>query len=827
MTKRIAMAALAGFLSASGLGCTETRQQVESNTNWLVVCDSDRDCAGDSSCYCGACTKMCEADGECREVAEQAECVLASDLPGRCGADAPADPVCAVPCESEDACEDVAGESSCRSGQCIREMSVAREGNGDLDPEGGPACLSSGLVAEIAVHNVDKVDMLFVVDNAPSMASKTEALQREFPALVRTLTTGIRADGTTFAPAKDLHLAVVSADLGTAGAESYPGCEGFGDDGVMNNIPDPALEGCEPVPDRFLSYAMDDSEGPEDAADEFVCRSALGNEGCGFRQPLEAALKALWPQLDIDPGTGVQWVDPITNTPGNRIEFLGDEAGTGTSGHGDGVNAGFLRHNAAEGVSVLSVVLVTDRDDCSSRTNDHFVSADALPPGSPYEGQGRNLRCLLNEETNLYPVDRYVLGLRALRPQAYQNLVTFSAVVGVPADLIDGVDWTELHADSQARERFYSTVLRDARMQESIDPATQADQDIETDDLLPSCQGDGTPQGRAYPPRRIVEVARQFGPNGSVASICQESFEGVLDPTIEIISKQLGAVCLPHELTWLDDGLVDCVVHWELPAPQSGLPVGTPTSCDDLPFLSEVSDDQPSLAGGGARCRLEQLPVRNGDVAAGSGWFYDDFSEELRGCNPDTPQRIAFSSDAHPPSGVTVLLECGQQVIEGGGGSCDGDDDCLRGEQCVDGLCRPGPGTCDQAGGGNPDRVGEACMPESVPESGFDDREAYLETNNPQCGGNACLVYQLSGDPRPDCVEIVCPPDDPACTPRFCATQEEVRERLYCSCRCDVPEGVDAELCGCPEDFSCVPVLRRGGPGVAGSYCVRTGTISR
>lgn len=33
----------------------------------------------------------------------------------------------------------------------------------------------------------------------------------------------------------------------------------------------------------------------------------------------------------------------------------------------------------------------------------------------------------------------------------------------------------------------------------------------------------------AYPPRRIVEVARALGPNGLVRSICEASFDGSLD----------------------------------------------------------------------------------------------------------------------------------------------------------------------------------------------------------------------------------------------------------------------------------------------------------
>ncbi|MDD9946988.1 MAG: hypothetical protein OXU20_38450 [Myxococcales bacterium] len=129
------------------------------------------------------------------------------------------------------------------------------------------------------------------------------------------------------------------------------------------------------------------------------------------------------------------------------------------------------------------------------------------------------------------------------------------------------------------------------------------------------------------------------------------------------------------------------------------------------------------------------------------------------------------------------------------------------------------------AGCAEPD-VGAPCLPEQVPENGFDDREAYVESSSVQCETRVCLVYQLGGDPGSECVEKICPPDDRTCVEKRCATEQDVFDRIYCSCRCDAPSDDFAE-CDCPDGFSCQPVLRRGGPGVQGSYCVRTGTISR
>src|ERR1700741_2181487 len=79
-------------------------------------------------------------------------------------------------------------------------------------------CLVSGVVAEIAVTNIDKVDMLFMVDNSGSMKEEQESLRSEFPKLIQVLTTGDRMNGTPmFPPAKDLHLGVAASDRGLVG----------------------------------------------------------------------------------------------------------------------------------------------------------------------------------------------------------------------------------------------------------------------------------------------------------------------------------------------------------------------------------------------------------------------------------------------------------------------------------------------------------------------------------------------------------------------------------------------------------------------------------
>jgi hypothetical protein len=129
--------------------------------------------------------------------------------------------------------------------------------------------------------------------------------------------------------------------------------------------------------------------------------------------------------------------------------------------------------------------------------------------------------------------------------------------------------------------------------------------------------------------------------------------------------------------------------------------------------------------------------------------------------------------------------------------------------------------------------VGDPCLPEQVPETGFDDSEAYIESSSVQCETRVCLVYHLAGDPREDCPtrqgQSTCVPtmENPCAEDTVvCASAADVERLVYCTCRCDSGDTGFAE-CECPDGFSCVDVLEQGGPGVRGGYCVRNGSVTQ
>jgi hypothetical protein len=253
----------------------------------------------------------------------------------------------------------------------------------------------------------------------------------------------------------------------------------------------------------------------------------------------------------------------------------------------------------------------------------------------------------------------------------------------------------------------------------------------------------------------------------------------------------LGSVCLPRPLARDESGKVGCRVLWQLPETPNA---EAPAACSERPFLAPGPDANT--------CLLAQISAPSGGAANGDGWYYDD--SENRACASGGPS-IQFTDAAKPPSGVQLSIRC--WVLQGV--AADGGLVARDSAQC----------TLPSDSARHASSVGDACSFETVPVTGFDDREVYLETGSPECATGACLVYHLRGDPAADCKP------SPAATAQ-CAGKDEVKNRVYCSCRCDAPPGDPGGLCACPHGFSCVHTFDSLPAGLRGSYCVRNNTYT-
>jgi hypothetical protein len=363
-----------------------------------------------------------------------------------------------------------------------------------------------------------KVDLLFVVDNSNSMQGEQSSLRAQIPALIKKLT------GDREHPITDLHVGVVSTDMGIPGVELPPSCRADGgDDGRLLHQPDTdAAPSCEAKYPQYQSYDAR-YDNLEEVVEAVSCTATLGVGGCGFEQPLESAFKALWPK------------------DGAPYRFISTTL-EGTYGRGDlpeaeGGNLGFLR-NDPDDPSLIAIVLLTDEEDCSVKSTDHLRPNNQLPEDSPYRQEDINLRCYLHKEFQYDLTQRYLDGLRALRP-GREDLVFFSVIAGVPVDLVDADALEHVEFDDGAsRERFYKAILNDPRMQEEVDPSTNPGSG--QGNLRPSCvripAGETNPS-TAYPPRRLVELARQFGEQGFVQSICQDDLAPAVSAILDRLPK--------------------------------------------------------------------------------------------------------------------------------------------------------------------------------------------------------------------------------------------------------------------------------------------------
>jgi hypothetical protein len=285
---------------------------------------------------------------------------------------------------------------------CETRHPLAADGGAD-----GPGAV---FVQELSPRTRD-VDLLFMVDNSLSMGPLQQKLVANFDVFVQQLR-------SLPGGAPDLHIGVVSSDMGAGPFTEIPQCHPGGDQGVLQNAPRGSCTATGlDAGARFISFsnaARNFSAGMS-LEQVFACIAPLGASGCGFEHQLASVARALG--ADGAPAPAA--------------------------------NAGFLRPDAK-----LVIVLVTNEDDCSappdSRLFDpasRFVS-DPLGPLASYRcnefghtcngthpprTQAGDLghECHSAEDGVLVRVSDFVAELRALKD--HPSNVTVSSIAG-PAE---------------------------------------------------------------------------------------------------------------------------------------------------------------------------------------------------------------------------------------------------------------------------------------------------------------------------------------------------------------------------------------------------------
>lgn len=412
---------------------------------------------------------------------------------------APATPTCEPTtelCDGTDSdCDGIVDERGCSSGLVCRERVCSCENTcdgecTDLASDGrncgscgatcgsGQGCVAGGC-CELATT---PLDILFVInEHRPRGRLMDEAI----PEFLRALVTGDHdGDGVIDAPpTTDLHIGLVTDDMGTGGVDAWDCGSRYGDDGTFGRGPvlPPPRDTCVPgAGPPYLEYAGDS----EDLARRALCVAASHRaaECSRYVQPLEAMLKALTPAA-------------------SELRFVDD-----TQGHGDTLHAGFLRPD-----SMLLVVIFADTDDCSTGDPAIFDAAFDESPGGT--------RCLIYRD-RLHDLDRYVHGLAALRRPERLHV---AVVGGLPVDVA-------------GPSPDFAAILADPAME-------TRPTDDEPPQLRHLCSVAGLP---AAPTPRLVELTRRLAARGvscSLGSLCHPSLDGSLADIRDAVSNRLLRAC--------------------------------------------------------------------------------------------------------------------------------------------------------------------------------------------------------------------------------------------------------------------------------------------
>lgn len=270
-----------------------------------------------------------------------------------------------------------------------------------------PDCRPHGtnlFVSTVEQTKVDKIDLLFMIDNSSSMADKQKVLQQAVPDLVNRLVSPNCVNKTTdppsditpmtdpsapcpdpnqtreFTPIRNIHIGIVSSSLGGHGATnpSLGACivAGPGEDNAelvgslprytANPAPTPPLD-----PQGFLDWNPDThpSVTTGEFNTDFVSMvGATGQDGCGFEAQLESIYRFL--------------ADPA---PPQDIKTQPCQAGsTQLCAFKDGLDQKILDQRAAflRPDSLLAVIMLTDENDCSVMDDGPYFNVLQFPSAS-------------------------------------------------------------------------------------------------------------------------------------------------------------------------------------------------------------------------------------------------------------------------------------------------------------------------------------------------------------------------------------------------------------------------------------------------------------
>ena len=519
------------------------------------------------------------------------------------------------------------------------------------------SCPQTGQETDVTIllgRPAPQIDILFLIDNSPTMASKQAVLAQNFPKMIQVLQNLPASSGGVGLP--DVHIGVVSSDMGAGSEPAGSNWRYLGDRGLLwgNDSNNPIASVAGPPNNGCGLNAgarwIEDIESPDgigrqknytgNLADVFSClASAVGVSGSSFPHQLQALRVALNPQqVNCD-------------AQGENCTDINME------------NIGFLRDKA-----YLAIIIITDEDDCSASPDDttnngmfqaitpgdtgrlrcaargHVCNGQPIPdydPATGYAGQGftANLSdCAAKDQLDpSQPDPAYLPLIRVqdvidsvnnvkVRPQ---DQIAVSGIIGWPTnDDLSGVQY-----------------------QIGKDVSAPSPQDTLWD-YLPICEVPSitSPDGniyKAYGGLRLKQFIDGFRYNGAHFSICNTDFTYAMTMFGSAMIDDRRPACIVYPLIDTDPGTPDTQPDCQV---VEQIACETPGQGDCLSngyretLFPECKDPVSGLPLNPADSQLESVPDDNRPC-----WYlyYDP--------NPMTGCPNAFNGQR-----ITVLFKTGQ-----------------------------------------------------------------------------------------------------------------------------------------------------------------------
>ena len=258
---------------------------------------------------------------------------------------------------------------------------------------------TDAFVDQAVQGGIDKIDLLFMVDNSASMADKQEILRDAVPVLVTRLTSPICVDPATHVPTggtspcavgqpefdavKDIHVGIVTSSLGAHGDTSQ--CQpkaGFTPDDKAHLLGTVRPTGSNADPTRvfdvsrtwnssgFLAWDESGTDQPPGTSVASTLQQnfedmivASGETGCGYEAQLES-----WYRFLVDPEPPANVIRDNSNPPQTvRGSTLVKNADGTTTCNGCDQDLLAQRSQFLRSDSLVAIVMLSDENDCSIR----------------------------------------------------------------------------------------------------------------------------------------------------------------------------------------------------------------------------------------------------------------------------------------------------------------------------------------------------------------------------------------------------------------------------------------------------------------------------